>query len=168
MTTVAEIVAQALTVVQQQPLTEECVGAAGNEPPSWDAAAFGPGPGVSRCYLQWPSAAPPVTPEMIEAGRETFWNGPARGAGICESLAAVYRAMRALEPMRVTPSLWSDDSYRALLAERDVLRDEVERLKEVMCVASQLQKPVAGMGPPAMEPPRDPLGPHLSALRGLP
>ena len=133
----------------------------GNEP----LLLYPPERGPDLTVVQQQPAAfamtePTVTPEMVNAG-----NAAAILSGEMPPsyLDYIYRAMRALEPMPVTPGLWSDDSYRALLAEN-------ERMREVMHVTALLSKPGAGMVCQPMELPRasEPLGPHLTALRGLP
>jgi hypothetical protein len=69
---------------------------------------------------QFGTAEPEVTLEMLEAARKADFDG----IPYVNPWEVIYRAMRALEPMPVTPGLWSDVTYRALLAERDALRSE--------------------------------------------
>jgi hypothetical protein len=119
------------------------------------------------------TAKPPVTSEMLEAG-ERAWRTVACVAGGDQASADIarYRAMRALEPMHATPGLWSDDTYRVLLAERDALRSEFATLREASadCWARWLRgdAPPSDDGRFATPATSDPLGPHLTALRGLP
>ena len=69
------------------------------------------------------TAEPAVTPEMIEAANRAWHTVASDTQGdMAQAYAAVYRAMRALEPVMAAPGLTA----------------------------------------------RDPLGPHLTALRGLP
>jgi len=151
------------------------------------------------------TAEPTVTPEMVRAGvdelrfRETTDYLP----GVARAVYLAMEAARALEPMPVTPGLWSDDSYRALLAERDAQRQsavepsplmsksaafEVRRLSDGAMMAVHANGRIEGFPPdytvivnripfmlwaarlegaPAPTEP-EPLGPHLTALRGLP
>lgn len=61
----------------------------------------------------------PVTAEMNHAGARILMDLRFREGSSWPLAEKIYRAMRSLEPMQVTPGLWSDQSVAKLITERD-------------------------------------------------
>lgn len=75
-----------------------------------------------------PAAEIPVTDEMHAVGLAEY--------ELCQDVTTIYRAMRPLEPMQVTPGLWNDQSVKALMADRDQLQEMLGLTKGWRGVAS--------------------------------
>lgn len=143
---------------------------------------------VRGAIPQYATADPPITDDMLDAASKA-WCGPLTNT---EAWSAVYRAMRAREPMPITPGLWSDNTYRSLLAELDAWRAAAATCHIDPRCASIFQAHLIWW-PQEMATPyfegeigrrkisnklwnhrlgfveeQEQLGPHLSALRDLP
>jgi hypothetical protein len=100
-----------------------------------DAVATTPEPsrqiGNTSVSMEWLKTDEiPVTAEMVEAGVTAMWAHDDFDGDDNSEVTAVYRAMRALEPMKVTPDSWSDDAIRKVITQRDEAFDRIEVLEK--------------------------------------
>jgi hypothetical protein len=75
----------------------------------------------------------PVTEEMIAAGADVDLDGSLATTSY-ELVPLIYRAMRKLEPMRVTPGLFCDNTVTRLHADNVTLRALAQKTADQECV----------------------------------
>src|ERR1700721_1697760 len=121
----------------------------------------------------WRRGEEVMTEDLTDKGQKhpDFTPQPVVDSGHKHIPYSVYGGLPVVTPER----LWSDSSYRALLAERNTYVSRIAELESYTQAAAKLIDQARAAGflpglPPlvTIQSDPEPLGPHLTALRGLP